>query len=646
MASGACLTIHSSPNARLPHCSSCEFRPRTARGNLGGSGCTSSDDEDEYEPSVWAELLAAEAAQWEDGEDPGPPKRGKVITEKARAMLCESQRCRTWLDLKLWFGFEEKDLSAADFNEVFISVRNEGSGLFEHFVELGKKTLETLTEMFFFRHYSVYAAGGLTGSDFASFREGAAEFVAPLPMPLPPDFQARLSQQVPQLLYTQKHTDRTCAPVSLYRFGLAYLAGAQGVKTRQAVVEYVHACIGYACCCSGNNNKSLYVWGSVLIEHIYWTQRVTSGNTRDESALIHDLQEYLGYKYSTLTPKVLRALDATDEAKVVAAPPGERVLRVYLEDFFEHLADESGVDPEDKAAWTSREIRHFLASPAIPLFSCLFLSLSPFLAEPRYNASALQGEKGFPCVWGELPPSTSYVSAFMALLSVCWRQETEDTAKVWMKALVQRLRQLQLVAEVVSLDAQNLKARQRRVRSLDVRRMDYVNEGLLGKYLLWSTAFEQEDATRRREERAALEAAHRLDPTPEALALFASQAPLAPPCGGVCAPVSRVLGAFGVKPSVHSGRSEPRSAFPRSYGLPTSRGLWTIRDTSGKVLYEMIYAGGPVQPFRLQQAAKTRANETQTTGDRQRLRVAPSRARSNFASAALKSGFYTEMPFS
>ncbi|KYF48613.1 hypothetical protein TGARI_219500A, partial [Toxoplasma gondii ARI] len=322
MASSALLTIHPSSATQVPHCASCEFRPRARRGG----------EEEEYEPSLWAALLAKEAEQWEGEDDLTLPQRGQILTEKAREKLCNSQRCRTWLDLRLWFGFEEPDLCEGDYEEVFRPVRHEGFGLFEHFVELGSKTLETLTEMFFFRHYSLYARGASAG-------QSSSEFVAPAPLPLPPDLRKRFSPSVPQLLYTQKHTERTCAPISLYRFALAYLAGAQGLKTRTSVVEYVRACIGYACCCAGNSDKSLYVWGSVLIEHIYWTQRITSGHTHDESMLIHDLQEYLGYKYSSLRTKILRALDGSEDARDVDAPPGDRVLRVYLEDFFKHLAE-------------------------------------------------------------------------------------------------------------------------------------------------------------------------------------------------------------------------------------------------------------------------------------------------------------------
>ncbi|EPT24605.1 hypothetical protein TGME49_219500 [Toxoplasma gondii ME49] len=628
MASSALLTIHPSSATQVPHCASCEFRPRARRGG----------EEEEYEPSLWAALLAKEAEQWEGEDDLTLPQRGQILTEKAREKLCNSQRCRTWLDLRLWFGFEEPDLCEGDYEEVFRPVRHEGFGLFEHFVELGSKTLETLTEMFFFRHYSLYARGASAG-------QSSSEFVAPAPLPLPPDLRKRFSPSVPQLLYTQKHTERTCAPISLYRFALAYLAGAQGLKTRTSVVEYVRACIGYACCCAGNSDKSLYVWGSVLIEHIYWTQRITSGHTHDESMLIHDLQEYLGYKYSSLRTKILRALDGSEDARDVDAPPGDRVLRVYLEDFFKHLAEDSGVDPDNMGTWISREVNHFYASPALALFASVCFSLTPFLAELGSSASLQEGDS-VPNLWSDLPPSTTYVSAFLALLSACWREDTEDSAKVWMKALVRRLRQLQLVVEIVGLEAKNPRRRQGGAQVVDVRRLEAFQQGLLGKYLLWVSAFEEEDAGREKEERAALEAVRRLLPTQEALALFASEHPLGSPCGGFCAPVSRFLGALGLTEGGR-GRRPTHTAFPRSYGLPTSRGVWTIQDAQGRSRYEMIFAGGPVQPAGLQSAME-RCGDVR--GRPPRARPRRKDAKTSLASlscpAPSNPDFFSAMPFS
>ncbi|PFH37550.1 hypothetical protein BESB_040080 [Besnoitia besnoiti] len=596
MATTACRAAHPSAS-RLPHCLSCECCPGRGPARVGDSTAVEDRDReaeaDDCVPSIWATLLAAEEEEWEGGDDPvAQLKRGKAFTGRAKGLLCPSQRCRTWLDLKIWFGLEDRDLSKPEFDAAFIPVRKDGIGLFEHFVEIGTKTLETIAEMFFFHHYSVYEAQGWTqASTFPAVNREKSEIVAPVPPPIPPDLAFHVPAHVPQLLYTQKHAERACSPTSLYRFGVAYLAGAQGLTTRTSVVEYVRACIGYACCCSDHCSKSLYVWGPNLVEHIYWTQRVLSGSTREESALLHDLYEYFGYTGPTLSRKILRALGGTEDATITAAPPGERVLRVYLQEYFEQLARDSGVPCENQMSWAARELEHFLESPALALFASVVLSLAPYVADG--NKDGVLQETS------DVPPSTSYVSTFLTLLSLCWRGEQEERARVWMNALVKRLRQLQLIADVVRQDEQNQKDRRRRTHAFDLRRMDYVKDGLLGKYLIWSKAFEEAEANRQAARIAAEADGRRLKPTPEALALFA-RAPAS--CGGSpgCALLERALAAFeGRRVSGAPGDAAPAArigAFPHSYGMPDARGVWAIRDKSGKLHYEMLLVGAAPLP--------------------------------------------------
>lgn len=158
MTSTASLVL--SPSAsRLPHCRSCPFKPKPLplRKKLFLKGRNAGeDDDDDYHPSMWAALLEAEASKWEEAEGLDEEAEKKDVRgglfgagvgldrkdkkketadeehrrrrQKADQMLCSSQKCRTWFDLRSWFGLEDKDLSDADFEACFIPVTKDGIG--------------------------------------------------------------------------------------------------------------------------------------------------------------------------------------------------------------------------------------------------------------------------------------------------------------------------------------------------------------------------------------------------------------------------------------------------------------------------------------------------------------------------------------
>ncbi|KAL8454425.1 hypothetical protein Emed_000146 [Eimeria media] len=317
--------------------------------------------------------------------------------------LCADKRCCTWFDLANWFGFLPLQLPVADFEACFTDVAHGGTGLYEKLVVLGGKTLDIMAEIHFYEMF-----------------ESSKEVKLPLDL--------RADKEAMRLLWARKRVERVTSMNSLFLFGRSYLATAQSLPTRQAVAKFVKASIGY--CCQTADSENMYTWMPALIEHIFWTQRLTTERLAQDNAILQDLQEFLGYKYDHLIPRIRECLEGSPVPQRSDAPTGRELLRLYATDYFTKMSEETGVEPSRRALWVDEEVEHFLAGSAIPAFASLYMSLAPFV---------LDLEQGGPL------RAEAFSSMFESLIAACWIISTEEKVKVWMPSLIQRLRQVGLI---------------------------------------------------------------------------------------------------------------------------------------------------------------------------------------------------------
>ncbi|CBZ54442.1 Apicomplexan specific protein, related [Neospora caninum Liverpool] len=363
---------------------------------------------------------------------------------------CADRRCTTWFDLRSWFGYLSTDLPSADFQACFTDVAHGGIGLFEKLVVLGGKTLETFAEIHFYEQWA----------------SSARPYV-------PRELAEAVGEDAPRLLWAQKRVERTTTAQALYAFGKSYLSTAQDLPTRQAVAKYVKACAGFAC--QSTDTENLYKWMPILVEHVYWIQRVRTEADTNANNLLQDLQEYLGYRHDQLLPRIRECLRNRLVPQRSDTPTGKELIRLYAADYFGVLAQEGGIEKKSQAVWIDEELDMFMEGPAIPLFSVLVMSLQPFLMT---NDSQ------------ELPAADTFVATFYSLVAACWVLSTEDRVKIWMPALIQRLRQIQLLAQLSNFEG-NVYTRAMRRRRLASQPVDLAqaagaNNGARDLFRLWS----------------------------------------------------------------------------------------------------------------------------------------------------------------
>ncbi|KAH0478179.1 MAG: uncharacterized protein KVP18_003727 [Porospora cf. gigantea A] len=191
-----------------------------------------------------------------------------------------------------------------------------------------------------------------------------------------------------------------------------------------------------------------------VIEHIYWIQkhRNASGDLDDVDAdLLLDLQEYFGYPFNRIVPRVQEIVSLQHHPLGGAivegrgdVPTGKELVRFHATEYFKTLSMEADntttVPPERRAAWVADEVAHFTQSMVVRVFGCTWMNLAPFLT--RYalldNSIAAKGDV--------------YEDVVYQIVAACYVLSTDDRARVWMAGFVHRLRQIQLSLHLQELE--------------------------------------------------------------------------------------------------------------------------------------------------------------------------------------------------
>ncbi|CDJ63132.1 Apicomplexan specific protein, related [Eimeria necatrix] len=366
----------------------------------------------------------------------------------AAKKVCSDRRCCTWFDLANWFGYLPLELPPADFEACFTDVANGGPGLYEKLIVLGGKTLDIMSEMHFYEMYPEVKD-----------------------LHLPSDLRA--DKEALRLLWARKRADRITSLSSLFLFGRSYLALAQSLPTRQAVAKYVKACVGY--CCQSADTENLYKWMPVLIEHIFWTQKLRTERMAEDNAILQDLQEFLGYKFDHLIPRMRECLEGTSVPQRSDAPTGRELIKLYATDYFTKMSEEAGIEPSRRILWVDQEVDNFLAGPAVPAFASLCMSLGPFVVAV---------EEGGPT------HVQTFTNMFESLVAACWIISTEEKVKIWMPSLIQRLRQTQLLLHMAQMGDKyfttRAKLRRPAKHPIDPRQIAAANNAFLDPFALWN----------------------------------------------------------------------------------------------------------------------------------------------------------------
>ncbi|PHJ16347.1 apicomplexan specific related [Cystoisospora suis] len=122
----------------------------------------------------------------------------------------------------------------------------------------------------------------------------------------------------------------------------------------------------------------------------------------------------------------------------------------------------------------------FMEGPAVPLFATLVMSLQPFLMDTESRG---------------LPSTSTFASTFYSLVAACWVLSTEDHVKVWMPALIQRLRQVQLVAQLSATEGsaytRAMRRRKLAPQPVELQHMASANNGATNVFRLWNVDTER-----------------------------------------------------------------------------------------------------------------------------------------------------------
>lgn len=351
-------------------------------------------------------------ASVELGEAPPPPAEGGPRAPDQQ-LTCPDRRCCTWLDLHTWFGLEAPELTLMDFRIAFTDVAHGGTGVYEKLVVLGTRALEMFADLYVNEQFD--------------------------PTGIPTDLlgNTTIPEEITRKVWTRKRVERLLTPHALWTFAKAYLATAQSLPTATSCVKYVRACIGYSIQLPELEAQRIFTWMPTLVEHIYWAQRLHVEEHDEDNELLQDVQEYFGYPYAKLVPRIRDAL--LDPARrQIEAQTGAKLLQTYAYDYFGDLAEEANIPADQRTAWITDETQEFLNSRAATLFAGCWLNLGPFLAVASVGPT--------------LPPAATYTTAFKSLVAACYVLSPEDHARIWMGALIHRLRQTQLLLRLRQLD--------------------------------------------------------------------------------------------------------------------------------------------------------------------------------------------------
>lgn len=180
--------------------------------------------------------------------------------------------------------------------------------------------------------------------------------------------------------------------------------------------------------------------------------RTTSAElSEDDAELLQDLQEYFGYPFNRLVPRISEILSLQHHpiggAVVEGAgdvPTGREILRFHATEYFKTMAAEADtttcIPPENKAAWVADEVAKFSRSLVVRTFACTWMHLAPYVSRYALLDNSIAAR------------SDVYEDVVYQLVAACYVLSSDDRARVWMAGLVHRLRQIQLALHIHELE--------------------------------------------------------------------------------------------------------------------------------------------------------------------------------------------------
>lgn len=324
--------------------------------------------------------------------------------------ICPNVYCNIFSDLSNWFGFKNcMSIDVENLNTCFTDITNGGVGYYEKLIVLGGKILELFSELHFYNKYASEKNEEIV-TDLKNLKD--------------------IKEVVYHYLYVQKRKNRVVFKNSLYLFGYSYLYTPLFFNNKNSIIKYVKACIAYAV---KFNKSNLYSWMPSLIDHIYHSQKLKVSEIESENALIQDLQEYFGYPFDYILPRIAECFSSNNLYISNSNITGLQIIRIFGNEYFSHLADDVGVYGKEKAIWVKEETEAFLNSRCIEIFSGTMVSINKFLNENNTKISKIR-------------------NIFEMLVSSCWILVDEKKSKIWVSALIQRLRQIQLLTQITTIE--------------------------------------------------------------------------------------------------------------------------------------------------------------------------------------------------
>ncbi|CRH00160.1 conserved Plasmodium protein, unknown function [Plasmodium relictum] len=324
--------------------------------------------------------------------------------------ICPNVYCNIYTDLYNWFGFKHcMKIDTENLNTCFTDITNGGVGYYEKLIVLGGRILELYSELHFFNKYN-YEKDEEVVDDLRSIKS--------------------IKEVVFHYLYVQKRKNRVVYRNSLYLFGYSYLYTPLFFNNKNSIIKYVKACVAYAVKFSGSN---IFSWMPSLIEHIYHSQKLKVSEIEQENELIQNLQEYLGYPFDYIIPRINECFSHHNIYISNSHLTGLQIIRIFANEYFSLLADDVGVYGKEKAIWVREETEAFLNSNCIEIFSGCMMSMNKYLNEKNVKISKIR-------------------NIFEMILSSCWVIGNEKKNKIWVSALIQRLRQIQLLTQITTIE--------------------------------------------------------------------------------------------------------------------------------------------------------------------------------------------------
>lgn len=357
-------------------------------------------------------------------------EKNKGIAETDSDLPCPDRKCSTWYDLYTWFGFNRKDLSTEQFVKCFTDIGHGGSGIYERLTILGEKTLEMLAKMYISEKFAIYL--------------------------VPYSLRVNTPESLIRSIWTLKRVERVTSPVSLALFSRAHLSTVQSLPSAVAAVKYFKACFGYSVQCSPSlralktsaykfellaatetydaRNSIIYDWATVLIDNVYFTQKFKTRATNAECELIQDMQEYFGYPYDTIIPRIACIINNEYEESGYnqQAQTGRNLIHIAAVEYFASLSRQAMVENTTIERWMENEVGCFMSSKICAIFACTYMNLMPII-DNMYAKNA------------ETQTLDVYEDLFFKLLAACYSVTREAESKKYITALVCRLRQIQIM---------------------------------------------------------------------------------------------------------------------------------------------------------------------------------------------------------